>query len=74
MVLQSPMDGQIVVVPMKEWQVYDPDAIDDGEDDPDNTWYLQGNQIINRNTEMILAFGFRDENDEMRELCKARLV
>ena len=74
MVLQAPMDGQIVVVPMKEWQVYDPSAIDDGEDDPDNSWYLQENQLINRNGEMILVFGFKPETDEMKELQKARLV
>ena len=59
---------------MKEWQVYDPSAVQSEEDEPDNSWYLQERQIINRNSQMILAFDFRDETDGMKELENAMLV
>ena len=70
-VLQSPVDNQIVTVPLKEWLVYCPEAVEPDEEQPDSDFNLYENMLIARNDTMVLGFLSKEADDICTEIAKA---
>lgn len=75
MVLQSDEDGQIITIPMKEWQVFDRSAVADEEDDPFPEWNrYEGGYITNRNDVMVIGFMYDLADDILGNLQDRHLT
>ena len=67
-VLQSPVDNQIVTVPLKEWLVYCPEAVEPNEEQPESDFNLYDNLLVTRNETMVLGFLPKEADDILAEL------
>ena len=73
MVLQADEDGQIITVPMREWQVFDINSQEEMEEPPLPAWHRWDNMIVNSNEDMAIGYLYKTDDDILSRLQKVRM-